>query len=82
VGKLGLLYRFGFFFIVFLIFYIYIAVYLWRIAKTYDHPYPKIVFWSYLSLLLNPMGNITEITAIDVGILTGWLIQYENRAPS
>lgn len=82
VGKLGLLYRFGFLSIVFLAFYIYIAIYLWRIAALYDHPYPKIVFWIYLSLLLNPMGNITEIAAVDVGILTGWLIHHENRAHS
>lgn len=80
VGKLGLLYRFGFLSILFFIFYIYVAVYLWRVASTYDHPYPKVVFWIYLSLLLNPMGNITEIAAIDVGILTGWLIHHENRA--
>jgi hypothetical protein len=81
VGKLGLLYRFGFLTAVFLAFYFYVARYLWRVASTYQVTFAQVAFWVYLLLLVNPMANVTGIGAVELGILTGWLINHESDAP-
>jgi hypothetical protein len=81
VGKLGLLYRFGFLTVVFLAFYLYVARYLWRVASTCRVTFAQVAFWVYLLLLINPMANVTGIGAVELGILTGWLINHESDAP-
>lgn len=80
VGKLGLLYRFGFLVVVFLAFYIYVANFLWRSASAYPVAFVQVAFWGYLLLLVNPMANVTQIAAVELGFLMGWMINHESDA--
>ena len=80
VGKLGLFYRFGFLLVPFVAFYIYVARYLWRASSAYRCAYFQVVFWIYMMLLVNPMGNIAQLGAVELGLLTGWLINHESDA--
>lgn len=83
VGKLGLLYRFGFLTLLFVAFYFYVLRFL-IVAKRQlpDLPLLRVLVWVYLVTLITPWGSVSALLPAELGIVLGLLVNHENRSSS
>jgi hypothetical protein len=83
IGKLGLLYRFGFLALIFFAFYAYALRLFYRAQQAYlDLPLLRIFALVYLVTLVTPWGAVFTLQPAELGIVLGLVINDENRALS
>lgn len=81
VGKLGLLYRFGFLTVLFIAFYGYVLRFLYKAKKRFpDSSIFNVLVWVYVITLITPWGSMLALLPAELGIALGMVMNHENRS--